>query len=289
MKNKKFNFTLIIIILPILFLSTFLFSSCDDSGILNPAVPTHIGATDRLPATNSQVAAEYGANTKLVMIFGRNVNSDGTTDVSKLTLPTTSLDSIGAWIYVYRPDSLTPVFKLFTPNPDSTQSNCIELTSAFTINSFVGLITDTSARSRISNSLLTTVTLNIGITTPTAALLNSTTSIYLSDTVNPLIKFDSVYHTSPSTYTGNVFNNTGSNKTQNMFLIPASGTLNMTTFIPTMTGYPPDIWIVNFSKLDNNNVLQNLVIGTIVQSNQSMIIPGVVTSDCMIFSGNVPQ
>ena len=73
---------------------------------------------------------------------------------------------------------------------------------------------------------------------------------------------------------GSVFNSTGTNQTRNMFLIPALGGLNLTIFIrnPQLTGFPADLWIVNYNKTNTSNVNENLVLATVVQSDQIMII-----------------
>jgi hypothetical protein len=54
-----------------------------------------------------------------------------------------------------------------------------------------------------------------------------------------------------------------------MFLIPALGTLNLPAYITTLTGFPQDLWIVNY-KLDNAGVTQNFIAGTVVESTQNM-------------------
>ena len=59
-------------------------------------------------------------------------------------------------------------------------------------------------------------------------------------------------------------------KTVNMFLIPGLGTLNLPQFITSLTGFPADLWIVNYKKSYPNNDVHNLILGTIVESNQMM-------------------
>ncbi len=261
----------ILALLPLIITITIILSSCDDAGvILAPKYIANVTAEDRLAAADSVAMAKYGANIKLVMIFARNMNSDGTANIIPTTTTATSMDSIGTWLYVFRTDPVNPVFKVFTPDPSTTSLSCIEITSAFNVNSFVALIIDTSARNTIANALLTSATLNIGITTPNASLINSNVSMLMSDTCFPVIKYNASYTASMSIVNGNVFNNTGSNKTANMFLIPAVGALSLGQRIPSMTGFPSDLWIVNFTKFDNNTT-QNLVLGTVVQSNQTMV------------------
>jgi hypothetical protein len=58
-----------------------------------------------------------------------------------------------------------------------------------------------------------------------------------------------------------------------MFLIPALGTLNIPAYINNLFGFPQDLWVTNFKKLDSVSVTQNLIIGTVVRSDQSMNIP----------------
>ena len=72
-----------------------------------------------------------------------------------------------------------------------------------------------------------------------------------------------------------MFNSTGTNPTTNMFLIPALGGLNLPMFIrnPQLSGFPNDLWIVNYNKTNTSNVNENLVLATVVQSDQIMIIP----------------
>jgi hypothetical protein len=57
-----------------------------------------------------------------------------------------------------------------------------------------------------------------------------------------------------------------------MFLIPGLGTLNLPSFITTLTGFPADLWVVNYKKTQGL-ASDNLILGTVVQSNQTMGIP----------------
>ena len=63
-----------------------------------------------------------------------------------------------------------------------------------------------------------------------------------------------------------------------MFLIPAAGTLHISSFNPALVGFPNDLWIVNYKKTNSVNVTENLVLGTEVTSGTTMTIPGGVSS-----------
>lgn len=247
--------------------AAFEFSSCG-TDVVTQIFVNEVAAKDRLDMANSQAKAKYGNSTKLALIMGRNVKSNGKTDISALSA-ITSLDSIGAWLYVYRVPADTSL-RVFTPNPVPGATDCIELTSFFDINTLLTLIPDTSARNIISGALNLVATTNIGISTPTASLINSDEALNLANNTNPVIKFDSSFIPSSSSMNGNAFFSTGTNKTINVFLIPAAGTLHLPEFIRYLTGFPDDLWIVNYKKLDNGGTSQNLILGTVVQSGQIM-------------------
>src|SRR5438045_986604 len=127
--HKKYNFSLSYFILPLILVVTFILSSCDDSGVLLP-VTTSVAAKDRLDSANAQATRKYGVGTSLLLIFGKNVKPDGTTDL----VNTANIDSIGAWLYIYRAanDTISP-FKIFTPDPLPSTTDCIELTFTGTV------------------------------------------------------------------------------------------------------------------------------------------------------------
>ena len=137
----------------------------------------------------------------------------------------------------------------------------------------LNLIQDTSAKNIVAGVMELITTTNISLTTPTANLVNSNISIGYAYSTNPVIKFDSSYVPSSSSLNGNAFFSTGTNKTTNMMLIPAAGTLNLPAYISGLTGFPADMWIVNFKKTNSSNLTENLVLGTVVESNQNMTIP----------------
>jgi hypothetical protein len=58
-----------------------------------------------------------------------------------------------------------------------------------------------------------------------------------------------------------------------MFLIPAGGTLNLPNFIEELVGFPHDLWVVNYKKKNTSNVEENLILATVVESDQVMGIP----------------
>ena len=60
-----------------------------------------------------------------------------------------------------------------------------------------------------------------------------------------------------------------------MFLIPAAGTLNLPAFIQELFGFPNDVWIVNYKKTNSQGVTENMVLATVVQSNQTMGISSI--------------
>ena len=236
-----------------------------------------ITAKQRLDSAYAKATRDYGPNTKLELIFGRNVKADGTTDISTFTA-ITSPDSIGTWLYIFRTAGDSSNLKVYTPSPIPGSSDCIELTSFFNINTVLNLIVDTSTRDIISGALNLITSVNVSITTPTGALLDSDSSLYLANNTSPIIRFDASWTPSSSIRNGNYFLSTGTNQSRNMFLIPAVGTLHLPTFIQELTGFPNDLWIVNYRKTDSLGVTQSLALGTVVQSNQIMVVPSVVSS-----------
>jgi hypothetical protein len=76
-----------------------------------------------------------------------------------------------------------------------------------------------------------------------------------------------------SSLNGDAFFASGTGQTRNMILIPAAGTLNLPAFIQNLTGFPNDLWIVNYKKVNGLNQTENLILGTVVEANQQMSIP----------------
>lgn len=262
---------LILNIIPLLILSV-IFNSCSDNNPITQIFSNDVAAKDRLDSANAQAIRKYGPNTKLVLIFGKNVKSNGKTDISTISL-ITSPDSIGAWMYIYRSPIDSTSLKIYTPDPVPGASDCWELTSVFNTNIILNLITDTSARNIVGGALSLLNNSGINITTPTNVLINSDASLSLTNSTNPIIRFDSSFHPGSSSENGNAFFSDGTNQTRNMFLVPAAGTLNLPAYIQNLTGFPNDLWIVNYKKTDSQNRTQNLILGTVVLSNQTMSIP----------------
>lgn len=267
------------LILPLFLLSAITaisiqFSGCstdDITNIINTATTTEVTAKERLDSANAQAKRKYGDSTELVLIMGKNVKSNGKTELSLLTA-VTNPDSIGAWLYIYRAPTDTSL-KIYTPNPIPTTSDCIELTALFNTNQLLNLIQDTSAKSIISGALDIIISADISITTGSSSLLNSDASLSLANSTNPVIKFNDNFIPSASTLNGNAFFSTGTNQTRNMILMPAAGTLNLPTYISGLTGFPADLWIVQYKKTNTSNQTENLILGTVVQSGQVMGIP----------------
>jgi hypothetical protein len=245
---------------------TFVLSSCGTDNIITQIFSNEVTAKQRLDSANAQAVRKYGANTKLVLIMGRNVKTNGTTDISTLSA-VTSPDSIGAWLYIYRVTSDTSL-RVYTPNPIPGANDCIELTALFDYNTLLSLIPDTSARNIISGALNLITQANVNITTQASALIDSDVSLGLANSTSPVIKFNSNYVPDTSYLNGNVFFNTGTSKTINVFLIPAAGTLHLPDYIQNLFGFPADLWIVNYKKTDGGE--KNLILGTVVESNQQM-------------------
>ncbi len=253
---------------------SFQFSGCSTDDITNTiinATTVEVTAKDRLDSANAQAIRKYGPSTKLVLIMGKNVKANGKTELSLLSAATNP-DSIGAWLYVFRAPSDTSL-KIYTPNPVPTTSDCIELTALFNTNQLLNLIQDTSAKSIISGALDLIVSTNLFIATSTPTLLNSDASLNLASTTNPIIKFNNSYIPDTSSLNGNAFFSTGSNQTRNMILMPAAGTLNLPVYITGLTGFPADLWIVQYKKTNSLSQTESLILGTVVQSGQVMGVP----------------
>jgi hypothetical protein len=254
-----------------------LFSSCADNPITQIFF-NEVTAKQRLDSANAQAVRKYGANTKLVLIMGKNVKSNGTTDISTLSA-ITSPDSIGAWLYVYCVPADTSL-RVYTPNPIPGANDCIELTAFFNVNTLLALIPDTSSRNIISGALNLVTQANISITTSSSELIDSDVSLGLANSTSPVIKFNSNYIPASSNLNGNLFFSTGTNKSINVFLIPAAGTLQLPNYIQNLIGFPADLWIVNYKKTDSGE--KNLILGTVVKSNQIMGISSLGLSSKVI-------
>lgn len=256
---------------------TLIFSSCGtEENPITQIFSNELTAKQRLDSANAQAKRDHGAESRLLLIMGRNVKANGKTDIAALTA-LTNPDSIGAWIYVFRVPSDTSL-RIYTPNPIPGAKDCIELTAFFDYNTLLTLIADTSARNIISGALSILITQNDSITTSFGSLIDSDNSLNLANTTNPIIKFNANFTPDTSSLNGNLFFSTGTEKTINMFLIPAVGTLYLPDFIRNLTGFPPDLWIVNYKKMEGNVTQKNLVLGTVVESNQVMQIPTIVSS-----------
>ena len=247
-------------------------SSCNNTveSIINAVTTVEVTAKERLDSANAQATRKYGASTKLVLIMGRNVNANGKTSLSVLN-SVANPDTISAWLYVYRVPSDTSL-RIYTPNPLITANDCIELTAFFNPNQLISLIQDTTARNIISGAFSVVTSANVGITTSPSVLLNSDASLNLANATNPIIKFNSSFIPDTSHVNGSIFLSGSSSQSRNMFLIPAAGTLNLPSYITNLTGFPADLWVVQY-KRTNSGVQQSLILGTVVQSGQLMGVP----------------
>jgi len=257
----------------ILFATVIFFSSCSDdiTNIIKTVTSNEVTAKDRLDSAIAQAKRNYGDSTALVLILGKNVKSNGKTELSVISA-ITDPDSIGAWMYIFRAPGDTSL-RIYTPNPLPTAHDCIELTALFNTNMMLSLIQDTSARNIVAGALQIITTTNVKVTTPIPNLVNSDVTLGYANTTNPIIKFNSNYIPDTSSLNGNAFFATGTNQTRNMMLIPTTGTLNLPAFITGLTGFPPDMWIVNYKKINSLSQTENLILGTVVESNQNMTIP----------------
>jgi len=266
---------------------SFQFYSCSTDEIINAVTTVEVTAGERLDAATSEAISTYGAGTKLVLILGKNVKANGKTELSALTA-ISNPDSVGAWLYVFKVPSDNSL-RVYTPNPLITASGCIELTQFFDINDLVGLIQDTSAQNIISDALSFIISSDIGITTSSSVLLNSDASLSLANSTNPVIRFDAGFNGASSTLNGNSFLSIGTLQARNMILMPAAGTLDLPNYIQDLTGFPDDLWIVQYKKLNVSNQPESLILGTVVQSSELMVIPGVVQSKVINLSKFVDQ
>lgn len=288
-KNKRFN---TVLKLSLVWLSSmiimFSISSCGDdiSTIINDVTTTKVTAKERLDSATAQAIRDYGVSTSLVLIYGKNVNSDGTTTLSPINA-INDPSTIGAWLYVFRVPGDTSL-RIYTPNPLPTTTDCIELTAFFNPTQLVGLIQDTSARNIVSGALDVIIAANISLTIPSPVLIDSDNSLNLAASTNPVIKFDNNFVPDTSSLNGNAFFSAGTSKEINMFLIPAAGTLDLPNFIQNLTGFPDDMWVVQYKKV-SGSTQQNLILGTVVQSGQIMGVPIGVQSPVINLSKYVSE
>jgi hypothetical protein len=287
----KWKALLTAIIIFITGLTSIYFYSCSNAGnILIDIIENEVTAKERLDSANAQAKRDYGNDSKLVLIFGRNVNGSGKTDISGITA-FTNPDSLGAWLYVFKGSSDTSL-RVYTPNPTPGARNCINLTSFFDIYSILGLIPDTSAANIVRGALNLIISANVSISTQFNVLIDSDAALNLSNSATQIIQFNSNFTPSISTTNGNIFMQTGTDKSVNMFLIPAAGTLNLPQFIQELFGFPSDVWIVNYKKKNAQGQTENLVLATVVEANQTMGLQGFpnfstkVVNISKFFSGN---
>lgn len=269
-------------------LTIFTLSSCGDdvSTIINEVTTTKVTAKERLDSANAQAKREYGVSTALVLVYGKNVNADGTTTLSPINA-INDPSTIGAWLYVFRVPGDTSL-RIYTPNPLPTASDCIELTAFFNPTQLVGLIQDTSARNIVSGALDIIIAADLNLSTPSPVLIDSDVSLSLAASTNPVIKFDNNFVPDTSSLNGNAFFAAGTSKEINMILIPAAGTLDLPNFIQNLTGFPDDMWIVQYKKT-SASLQQNLILGTVVQSGQIMGVPIGVQSPVINLSKYVSE
>lgn len=257
-------------------LAAVIFYSCSDTAtnIFNNIISNKITAKDRLDSAYAQAQRKLGSSAKLFFIFGKNVICDGTdngkTDIS-LYSGITDPNQIGAWLYFFKKTGSDSTIAIYTPNPLPGAKDCIELTSIFSINTVLGLITDTSAKNIVSGALNMFSNSNFTISTNKDSIIDSDISYGYSYSSNPIIKFDASFNPSQSTNNGQTFFASGTSKTVNMFLIPALGTLrlDLPQYIQNLVNFPNDLWIVNYKK-QNGTVTENFIVGTIVKSTPLM-------------------
>jgi len=264
--RKEFmsNLLKLFILLTILASTAIFYTSCGSDNPITQIFSNEVSAKQRLDSANAESSRNFPGS-KLVLIFGKNVKSDGKTDISTYSA-ITDPSQIGTWLYIYRVPSDTANLRVYTPNPLPGSSDCIELTSFFSISEIIGLIQDTSAKNIVSGALTLLTNANVNITTTSSTLIDSDVSLGLANTTSPIIKFDNNFTPDTSLVNGSTFFSAGTNQTINMFLIPAAGTLNLPPEIPQLTGFPADLWVVNYKK----NTSDNLILGTVVQSGQIM-------------------
>jgi len=259
---------------------TFLFTLCscnNATNVISDIISNKITAKDRLDSANAQATRKYGSGARLVLVLGQNVIYSGTdqgkTDISIISA-ISDPNSLGAWIYLFKKTG-SDTLAVYTPDPTPGARDCIELTKYFSTNTLISLIADTSARNIVSGAISLVSQSNFNITTPDSLLVDSDVSYGYAYSSNPIIKFDASFIPGSSTLNGSKFfsDTTGnSSATVNMFLIPGLGTLNLPNYILTLTGFPADLWIVNYKKTAGT-ATNNLILGTVVQSTQQMGIP----------------
>jgi hypothetical protein len=280
---KKIIFVLLLVF------SSATFFSCSDTAtnIINDIISNKVTAKDRLDSAFAQASRKYSPSVKLVMIFGKNVIFDGNdvgktdmTGISALSNP----DTIGTWLYIFKKPG-TDTLAVYTPNPLPGARDCIELTSIFNFNTVLNLIADTSAKNIVSGALSMLTNNSFFISTSSSEIVNSDIAYGYSYSSNPIIKFNSSYIPTSSTSNGQSFFNAGTNKTVNMFLIPALGTLNLPAYITSLLNFPGDLWVVNY-KRTNGAASENLIVATVTKSSQNMTIniPPVFTSKAINLS-----
>jgi len=266
------------LLLIVSFIITLNITSCSNtSNIISDIISNNVTAKERLDSAYSQAERKYGNNAELVLILGRNVLFEGTdkgkTDISIITA-LSDPNTLGAWMYVFKVPN-TDTLAVYTPDPTPGERDCIELTSLFNINTILSLIADTSAANIISGTIQLVNNSNFNITTQTANLIDSDVSLNYANTTNPVIKFNSSFIPNSSSTNGDKFfsvDTTNAVRTVNMFLLPGLGTLNLPQFITSLTGFPADVWVVNYKKSFPNNDIHNLILGSVVETNQLMSI-----------------
>jgi hypothetical protein len=275
----------------LVFTITIAITSCNDKFVPvdPPVIETRVSAKNRLNSAIRQAKNGYGDDVKLVLILGQGViisgPDRGKTDITSTTINSDPNNMI-AWIYIFlKPGMSSPI--AYTPNPLQTAKDCWELRVNFDFNTLLTLIPDTSARNIISGTIALVNNPDFRITTDTTNIMDSDLALDFAISSNPIIRFDTSFVPGPSSINGNYFftNDTaGYIQTANMFLIPAIGTLKLTDYIQGMTGFPSDLWIVNFKKT-SGTIVQNLILGTVVQVTQLIGIPSIsLTSKCINLS-----
>lgn len=275
----KFHFKLLLLSF---FALSFYFTSCDNAvNIIEDIVSNNVTAKDRLDSAIAQ-SKRLDPNSDLILIFGKNVDSIGRTDITGITA-ISDPNSLGAWLYVFKSPTDTTV-RVFTPNPLPGARDCINLTQFFDLRTILNLIPDTSASNIVKGAIDILLDVNsIKISTPVSLLVDSDVALSNSNTTSPVITFNASFVPSTSNVNGNVFLSGGTNKSRNMFLIPAAGTLGLSSFITDLIGFPPDVWVTNYKK-NSGSSDDNLIIATVPQASQLMGIPGLVQSKAINLS-----
>lgn len=258
-------------------LATAIFYSCSDTAtnIFNDIISNKITAKDRLDSAYAQAQRKYSSSVKLVLIFGKNVLFEGSdagkTDITGLTI-LSDPNQIGAWLYIFKKPGVADSLAVYTPNPTPGARDCIELTSVFNLSTLLNLIADTSAKNIVSGALSLINNTSFFISTSSSEIVNSDSAYGYSYSSKPVIKFNASFFPFADTINnGQKFFSSGTNKTVNMFLIPALGTLNLPAYITSLLNFPNDLWVVNYKKT-NNSVTENYIAATVVKSSQNMTI-----------------